>query len=294
MKISVYSLLAVCLVLAAGLFYVLHVENHKNVALTTINVGILPDESMDQLQARFGPLLDYLVVETGFEFRLVESSDYDELVNLFIEDKVDLAYMGGYTFIQSHARHKAVPLVMRGIDRRFTSYFLAAGGSTAQHIDDFRGKTFSFGNRLSTSGHMMPRYFMQQNLEIVPEEFFGEITFSGTHDKTVYLVRDGYADLGVANAEIIKAMLEDGRLQKEDLRIIWETPPFADYVWAVQSHLPEEVKNQLRDAFLGLDINEEHDQKILQGVGARVFLPAGMSDFDALEQVAESLQLFSR
>lgn len=291
LKARVYSLLAVLLLLAAGLYYLLQSESRNYTGLSTLKVGILPDESIEQLQARFSPLLDYLAAETGLEFRFVESSDYDELVGLFIEDKVDLAYFGGYTFVQSYVLHGAVPLVMRGIDTRFTSYFLVAGDNSAQSLEDFRGKSFSFGNRLSTSGHMMPRHFMQQNQKIVPEKFFGEVGYSGAHDKTAFLVRDGDFDLGVANAAIIRSMLRDGRLHENDLNIIRETPPYADYVWAVQAWLPEEVKIQLRDAFLALDINDDHEGKILRGMDARVFLPAGIGDFEALIQIAQSMQL---
>ena len=104
-------------------------------------------------------------------------------------------------------------------------------------------------------------------------------------------MRDGSVDLGVANSEIIRAMMRDGRLAGNDLRVIWESPPYSDYVWAVQSHLPEKLRVRIRDAFLELDRGDEHQRKILQGLGARVFLPAGSSDFDALKQVARSLQL---
>ena len=293
MKFNFFSILAVLLVLFVGVFYVLQTENQDGAMPSTIHVGVLPDESKQALQARFESLLSYLSAETGLEFRLIESSDYDELVDLFISDEVDLAYFGGYTFVQANALHGAIPLVMREIDTRFTSYFLAPANAPGQRLEDFRDKIFSFGNRLSTSGHLMPRYFLQQDRHMVPEEFFSEVRFSGAHDKTAYLVRDGGVDLGVANSAIIRAMFKDGRLKEEDLRIVWETPPFPDYVWAAQSRLHEGVRTRIRDAFLRLEHDDDRESDVLDSLGARLFLPAAMSDFEALQEVAQSMQLLS-
>ena len=69
----------------------------------------------------------------------------------------------------------------------------------------------------------MPRHFMCSDKQIIPEVFFSEVHYSGAHDKTAYLVRDGTIDLGVANSEIIKKMIRDGRLKENDVRVLWET-----------------------------------------------------------------------
>lgn len=290
MKNKWFALSAGLLILGVVLFYLLPAQHKSGPALSVINVGVLPDESPEQLRARFDPLLKYLSAETGLEFRLLDIPDYDDLVEQFVEKRVHLAYFGGYTFVRTSMLCTTVPLVMREIDTRFTSYFLAPGDSTARRLEDFRDKVFSFGNRLSTSGHLMPRHFMMHSRDIVPEEFFAEVRFSGAHDRTAYMVRDGKADLGVANAEIVQTMLKDGRLSDGDLRIIWETPPYANYVWAVRESVPQEMQTRIRDAFLALDVNDAADRSILQGLGARVFLPAGLEDFAALQQLVESMQ----
>ena len=291
MKKNWYALLALLCVAIGGIFYILQPDFQQKTAPLEFHVGVLPDESMEQLHLRYDPLLDYLSAETGFKFNLVLASDYNDLLNLFIEEKLDLAYLGGFTFLQLRARHDTVPLVMREVDTRFTSFFLVNQKNTAQDLTEFKDKSFSFGSRLSTSGHLMPRHFLNNKQHIFPEQFFSEVSYSGAHDKTAYRVRDGEVDLGVANSEIIRSMFKDGRLNDQDLRIIWETPPYPDYVWAVQGHLSEEARIQLRDAFLDLDINDERDKKILIGMGAKVFLPAGVSDFQPLKHIAELLQM---
>ncbi len=180
---------------------------------------------------------------------------------------------------------------MRDVDTRFTSWFLVKDGETAHDLTDFKGKIFTFGSRLSTSGHLMPRHFLQTEMQIIPEEFFSEVRYSGAHDKTVNLVLDGVVDLGVANSEIVRTMTRDGRVKENDLHVLWETPPFNDYVWAVQDDLNEGIKTQLRDAFLELDVDDSVQGKILKNMGTEGFLPAGDRDFLLLQQIADTLGL---
>ncbi len=294
MKVKWFALLTVLCAIAAGIYFIVQSTFRHETTPSVLHVGVLPDESTEALHQRYDPLLAHLSAEVGFNLKLVPSSDYGELVRMFRDHEVDLAYFGGLTFVQAHIFYHAEALVMRDVDTRFTSWFLIKNDEPAHELADFKGKVFTFGSRLSTSGHLMPRHFMQTRQQIIPEEFFAEVRYSGTHDKTAYLVRDGKVDLGVANSEIIRTMLRDGRLKENEIRVLHETPPYPDYVWAVHDHLDEGVKTQLRDAFLGLDADDAVHAKILAGMGAGAFLPAGTSDFLPLMEIAEALGLLAQ
>lgn len=258
---------------------------------TMLKIGILPDESDIELRKRFAPFIKYLSLQTGIDTQLVVPASYAELVQLFSERQVDLAYFGGLTFVQAQTFYDASPLVMRTVDTRFTSWFLIKGDRSGDTIEDYKDKSFSFGSRLSTSGHLMPRHFLQTELNIAPEHYFSTVSHSNTHDETAYQVRDGVVDIGVANARIIKSMISSGRLNHGDLHVLWETPPYTDYVWAVHDDLNETLKTQLRDAFLALNIDQTEHREILQKMGAQSFLPAGKKDFVILEEIATRLAL---
>lgn len=251
-----------------------------------LRIGVLPDESPERLLQRYAPLLDHLSEQLQITSELVIPGSYAELLSLFTEGSVDIAYFGGFTYVKAHQQAGAVPLVMRIIDTRFTSYFIVSGDNPAQTLQDLNGKTLSFGSRLSTSGHLMPRFFLQQQ-QIVAESFFGDIEYTGAHDKTAYRVRDGHSDVGAANAATIRAMLKDGRLVEDDIRILWETPPYADYVWAVRPEFDDESRTRLRDAFLQLTPENHRHAAILGGVNARGFIPANNDFFNDLEQIAD-------
>ncbi len=257
----------------------------------TLKIGVLPDEADEALRVRYGPLIAHLSRELGMPVQLVIPEDYADLVRLFGAAEVDLAYFGGVTFVVAQAEHQAVPLVMRNLDLEFSSYFLARADDLGAAVGQFGGRAFAFGSNLSTSGHLMPRFFLM-DLGITPEHFFSSVSYSGAHDRTVAWVRDGVVDLGVANAEVVDAMLRDGRLKSGALRVVWETPPYADYVWAHRPGLDPAFTRQLRDAFLGLSPADDEDAATLERVGAGGFLPANIDDFAQLRDVWRALPEF--
>jgi len=257
----------------------------------TLYIGILPDESEKALRKRYTPLLDFLSEETGLRCELIVPNSYEQLVRLFGEGQIDLAYFGGVTFLKADSEHGAVPLVMRDVDARFTSVLVVAGKSF-KDIKELQGKRFGFGSRLSTSGHLMPRYFLKEEHAVTPEKYFGSIQYSGKHDRTAYWVRDGEVDAGVVNSEIVRKMFADGRLQPGDIRVIWTTPPYTDYVWVVHPQISPAERERIQQAFLRLSLDDPQHAVILSNLGAESFYPASSSEFSTLKRVMVSLEMF--
>ncbi len=259
-----------------------------------LRVGVLPDETSVNLMQRYQPLMDYLADNTGLSTTFIISKDYEELAQQFANQEIDLVYFGGLTFVRAESSGYADALVMRDIDTRFTSSFVVRKHAGYQGMDELQGKSLAFGSELSTSGHLMPRHFLEDKYGIISDTFFSSITYSGAHDNTVYLVQEGKVDIGVANTQIVQSMLADGRLDTNKVDILWETPPYTDYVWAVQRDLHEGLKIKLRNAFLALSKETPGHNRILDSIAADSFLPASQLDFVLLKQVANELDLLGR
>src|SRR5215510_3546166 len=261
----------------------------REVQITSLRVAVLPDTAPEELQQRHASLIRYLSDTLDMPVELVIPPNYDEMLVDFANGKTDLAFFGGYTFVLAHQCCNALPLVMRDVDRNFTTVFLASASDRRNSLQDFKGARFTFGASLSTSGHLMPRYFLEQQ-GIIPEQFFGEVQYSGGHDKTAFLVQDQVVDLGAANSVIISQMAQRGQISPETLKIIWETPTYADYVWTVPVTLPASLVNQIRDAFLELSKIDPTQSAVLEDQGARGYLPATLSDFEVLINMVERQQ----
>ena len=271
-----------------GVFSCTRINNEDITPPSTIHIGVLPDESREKLQNQYKRLLEYLSRETKLHYELLIPETYQELLKMFHDVKIDLAFFGGYTFVKAYNNNDAYPLIMRDVDIRFVSCFITRSDNPGKSISDFKDTVLCFGSKLSTSGHLMPRFFLNEKI-IKPETFFNEIRYSGAHDKTAYWVRDGVVDLGVANSKVIDNLLENGDLKKKDIRIIWETPPYADYVWAVQSSMGNPTKTIIRDAFLNLSQENENHKLILDDLSAGYFIPAGLKDFAGIKSIVENL-----
>ncbi len=255
---------------------------------TPVRIGVLPDEHADALRRRYEPLFAFLTRETGLAHKLIIPDSYDDLLTKFGAGQIDLAYFGGVTFVRANSDHGAIPVAMRDVDSRFTSVFIV-GGDGDLDIRDFRGKSLAFGSKLSTSGHLMPRFFLQSEYEINPEDHFSSVRYSGRHDRTAYWVRDGEVDIGVANAQVVHKMFKDGRLQSGDVQVIWTTPPYADYVWAAHPSVPKSHRRKIQQAFLKLSVDDPLHETLLSNLGANGFFPASTKNFTVLTRVLANL-----
>lgn len=286
MKKNIYICLLV--LICVEVFFCSRTRGDDVAGPATIHVGVLPDVDSEKIQDRYKLLLEYLSEETGLCYELVIPDTYQELLDGFHESKIDLAYFGGYTFVIANISDKAFPLVMRDVDILFTSYFLARSDRPEEKISDFKDKVFCFGSNLSTSGHLMPRFFLLEK-KIIPETFFGEVRYSGSHDKTAFLIKDGIVDLGTINSKIADKLFEEGHLKREDVRIVWKTPPYANYVWSVHPSMKESTQIIIRDAFLNLSLNNEVHNLILDNLSANYFIPAGEKDFVDIKLIVKTI-----
>ena len=171
----------------------------------TLRISAIPDEAPTELQRKFKPLGEYLEKETGLKVQFTPVSDYAAVVEGLAAKKIDLAWLGGFTFVQAKLRTQgtpggaATPIVQRAEDEKFISKFIVPADSPAKTLADLKGKNFAFGSPASTSGHLMPRHFLLKD-SINPDKDFKNVAFSGAHDATVAFVASGKADGGVLNA----------------------------------------------------------------------------------------------
>ena len=256
-----------------------------------LRVSAIPDEAPTELQRKFAPLGKYLEAQTGMKVVFTPVSDYAAVVESLATKKIDLAWLGGFTFVQARIRTNgtAIPIAQREEDAKFTSKFITADPAI-KTLGDLKGKTFAFGAPSSTSGSLMPRFFLQQ-AGLNPEADFKRVAFSGAHDATVAFVASGKADAGVLNASVWDKLLEQKKVDADKVRVFATTPPYFDYNWTVRGDLDPVLVKKLTDAFLKLDpANPEH-KEILALQRAAKFIPTKKENYDGIEKAAHAAGL---
>jgi len=256
-----------------------------------LRVSAIPDEAPTELQRKFAPLGKYLEAQTGMKVVFTPVTDYAAVVESLATKKIDLAWLGGFTFVQAKIRTNgtAIPIAQREEDAKFTSKFITADPAI-KALADLKGKTFAFGAPSSTSGSLMPRFFLQQ-AGLNPEKDFKNVAFSGAHDATVAFVAAGKAEAGVLNASVWDKLVEQKKVDTDKVRVFATTPPYFDYNWTVRGDLDPVVIKKLTDAFLKLDpANPEHKEILALQRAAR-FIPTKKENYDGIEKAAHAAGL---
>lgn len=256
-----------------------------------LRVSAIPDESPTELQRKFKPLGNYLEKATGRKVKFIPVTDYAATVEGLASKKLDLVWYGGFTFVQARRRSgNAIPLVQREEDAAFHSKFVVPANSPAKTLADLKGANFAFGSVSSTSGHLMPRYYLLKE-GIDPDRDFKKVSFAGAHDVTAKWVEAGKVDGGVLNESVYQKLLDEKKIDPAKIRVLWTTPPYFDYNWTVRGDLEPELVEKIRAAFLALDASKPEHKAILDLQRAKKFIETKAENYQSIEEAAKSAKL---
>lgn len=261
-------------------------------AQAPLRVTAIPDESPTELARKFAPLGQYLQARLGMPVEWTPVTDYAAAVEALVNGKVDLAWFGGFTFVQASVRSGGgvIPLVQREEDTKFRSVFITGTDTGIRTLADLKGRTFSFGSQSSTSGHLMPRSFLLQ-AGIDPDRDFKRVSYSGAHDATIAAVAGGKVDAGAVNISVWEKFVAEAKIDPKQVRVFYTTPPFYDYNWSVNAAMPVALREKLRQAFLELTPGTPEGKEILELQRASRFVPTRPENYQGIEAAARSAGL---
>lgn len=260
-------------------------------AQQVFRVTAIPDESPTELARKAAPLVKYLEAKLGMKVEFTPVSDYAASVEALVNKKVDLAWFGGFTFVQANVRSggKVLPLVQRIEDEKFKSVFITTDPKI-QGLADLKGKDVSFGSQSSTSGHLMPRSFLLA-AGVDPDKDLHRVAFSGAHDATIAAVASGKVQAGALNISVWEKFVAEGKVDTTKVRVFYTTPPYFDYNWTVHADMPAALREKLTSALLGLDRNTPEGKEILELQRATRFVPTKVDNYKGIEAAARNAGL---
>jgi phosphonate transport system substrate-binding protein len=278
--------------LARGLVATLALSGAVAQAQQVLRVTAIPDESPTELARKFAPLGSYLEGKLGMKVEWTPVTDYAAAVEAVVNKKVDLAWFGGFTFVQANVRSggKMIPLVQREEDEKFRSVFITDAASGIHKLEDLKGKTLSFGSQSSTSGHLMPRSYLLA-ARINPDVDLKRVAFSGAHDATIAAVASGKVDAGALNISVWEKFVADKKVDVNQVKVFFTTPAYYDYNWTVHADMPAALREKLLAAFLALDPNTPQGKEILGLQRATRFVATKPENYTGIKAAAENAGL---
>jgi phosphonate transport system substrate-binding protein len=252
-----------------------------------LRVSAVPDENPNELLRIYTPFAEYLQRELGMKVRFTPVVDYAATVEGLAAAKLDLVWYGGFTSVQAVRRTNgtAKRLALRQEDAEFKSVFIANPNSAIKSLADLRGRTFAFGSVGSTSGHLMPRYFILK-AGLNPENDFKQVAYSGAHDATALWVESGKVDAGALNFLVWDKLVQNKKADLTKVNVFYTTPPYVDYVWTARGDLDKGIQERITAAFLKLDYNNPEHRKLLDLHRTKKYIKADDADWKATEEAA--------
>jgi phosphonate transport system substrate-binding protein len=209
-------------------------------AQQVFRVTAIPDESPTELARKAGAA-DQVPGRSklGMKVEFTPVTDYAAAVEALVNKKVDLAWFGGFTFVQANMRSGGK--VCRWCSAKKTPSSVGVhhqDRSGIKTLADLKGKDVSFGSQSSTSGHLMPRSFLLQ-AGLNPDKDFKRVAYSGAHDATIAAVaaarcRPGAEHLGVGRS----SWPTTRSTPRPRCDVFFTTPPYYDYNWTVHADMP--------------------------------------------------------
>jgi phosphonate transport system substrate-binding protein len=296
-KVLCSSLLAILLPLAACSPQ--KTQTATNSAQTALAIGAIPDQEPQKLQRQYDKLAAYLQKELGIPVKYKPVTDYAAAVTAFKVGDLQLVWFGGLTGVQARLQVKgAEAIAQRDVDEKFHSVFIANKYSKLAPFQDIadlkqlKGRTFTLGSESSTSGRLMPQYFLQQaglNLE----DFQGKVGFSGDHDKTIKLVEANTYEAGAVNEKIWLKRVASKEVDVNKVDVIWRSPAYYDYHWVINPEVKktygEDFVKKVQNAFLKLDPKIPEQKEILDLLEANKFIATKNSNYAQIEAVGRKI-----
>ena len=264
--------------------------------LPVLKVGGIPDQDTSLLARRYQIFADYLANELEVEVEYVPSADYAAVVTAFGQDALQLAFFGGLTGVQARLQNPgSVAIVQRENDARFNSKFISRADLELSSLEDLKAQagdlTITFGSESSTSGHLMPRYFLTEAGINPDADFRSAPGYSGSHDTTWQQVQAGSFDIGVLNEDVWDRAVNEGKADPTRVKEFWITPDYLDYHWLVRPNVDavygEGFTNKIQAALLKINPQEHAD--ILELFSTQKFIETNNQNYQAIEDVGRGL-----
>jgi phosphonate transport system substrate-binding protein len=255
----------------------------------------IPDQDETRLKERFDKIADYLSEQLGVEVSYIPVKSYAAAVTAFRNDQVQLAWFGGLSGVRARELVPGSEAIAQGFeDQSFVTYLIANTSTGLSPGEDFpqdiKGMTFTFGSKGSTSGRLMPEFYIREAFGSTPEDVFQRVGFSGDHSKTIALVQSGAFDAGAVNFKVWEKESKLGTVDPTKVIVIWQTPPYPDYQWSIRGDVDERFgagfKDKVRQTLLNMDAPE-----LLASFPRESFVPAQNSDYQPILDTAREIGL---
>lgn len=297
------------LILLPAFFLVLHFmgcnnnENIKKVDLNKIEeikdtlqepprikIGLVPEQDIRRMAQRYEPLAEYLSKKMNLKVILVYLDNYGEVCDKFIYKQLDAAFFGSFSYALTHVKAGVEPIARP--DYQGTSTYrgliVVREDSNIKNVADMKTKRLALVHQATYAGYLYPLYYFKQYGVNKLDTYFSKILFAGSHDKAIFAVLRGEADIATPKDLIYQRVIQENPDLEKKLIVLAVSEPVPSNAFCVSKGLDPVLKNKLKDALLNLN-NDTEAKPILESLGAGRFIETKDEDYHYLYEIIKVL-----
>ncbi|HEY9001716.1 MAG TPA: phosphate/phosphite/phosphonate ABC transporter substrate-binding protein [Mucilaginibacter sp.] len=227
----------------------------------TLEVAVIQAEGFQQFTAAREKIYQFLGKKLGMKVEMITSTDYNGVIEALKAHKVHMADIPPFAYVLATRSMKLTPIVTLGIGGKpstYSSVIIVNGHSNLKSMDDVKANskklTFCFVEPASTSGHLIPRAYLN-TIGLNPDTAFKQVIFAGNHAASVMAVKSEKIDVGCTTDLVFGIMTKANMLKDGDLRVVWTSAPIVSDPVVMRDDVNKDFTKKVQQAYL--DMNTE-------------------------------------
>ena len=260
---------------------------------TKLRVGVIPAQTEGEMAAGTKQLQELLTKGIGRPVEIEVYPEYNGVVEAINYRKIDMAFLGPFTYVVANQRSGAKAIVTQLVDGQpfYYSKIIVPADKPYKSLDDLlldkANVRFMFGSINSTSGCLVPSaellsrgVYRNEN-----EHSFKSLQFGGSHDVVGLSVQNGTVDAGAIDSALLESFKKSGKLDGNRIREIWTSEKLFQYPWTVRGDMEEALIKKIQETFLSID-----EPLVLKAFGgASGFATCSDKDYERIKEIARKL-----
>lgn len=258
-----------------------------------IKMALVPSLDSQKLAENGEKLAQLLEKETGLKFKVSVPPSYTAVVTAMGAGTVDIGWLSPIPYVIAHDRYGVEPILttVRDHSTKYWSFVITRTDSGINKLTDLKGKTFAYGDPVSTSGSIYPKHLIRTS-GYDPETFFAQTIHAGAHDKVVLAVYNKQVDAGAIYGGVTSDAREKVAGTIPDImqktRVIAKSATIPNDTVSIRKGLPKDIADKVRNGLLNIAKSDEGRLSVMDLYGIEGFIKAKDADYDSVRKVAEA------
>lgn len=261
-----------------------------------LRFSMIPTEETTQELNLYKPLVETLKEATGKPIEFYLPTSYASVVEAMLNGWVDIGMHGPNSYVIAREKDPSLEVFATYAKHKghfqeegpgYKAVLVARADSDFSDVEAIKGSVIGLTDPASTSGNLLPRVGFTKEIGMPLEDYFSRVVYTGGHDLSAVAVFEKKVDAAFVATHRLDNVIDRELATMDDYRVLWSSPVIPQDPFVYSSNLCDEIKEQIKGAFLSLH-ETERGREYLKNVNASKFVPMTDADYDIIRELREA------